>query len=223
MARSGPFPNPQGEFNTYVNRVIPYLDANKTRLKVPATPISKLLALHTQWKDIYPKSRDGNTRTATIILTKNQLRKKITARLRQVYRDIPDSALASTDRSTLKLKARKKKNAVRPAIKERLSLSLRVEDGSIIKITCRRPGDEDRASRHKHSDAIEIKWTLGVEGPTSPDDCPNTVIFTRSISRLRLSQSLAGQRFWCFARWKNIRDDNKSGTWSRRNTAIISD
>ncbi len=223
MAKSGPFPNPQGKFNTYVNNAIPYLDSNKTRLKVPATPISKLLALHTQWKDIYPKSRDGNTRTSTVILTKNQLRKEITALLRKIYRDIPDSALTTNDRSTLTLKARKKKNAARPAIKERLHLSLRVEDGSIIKITCRRPTDEDRPSRHKHSDAIELKWVTAAEGPASPADCPNTVIFTRSISRLRLSQSLAGQRFWCYARWKNIRDDNKSGTWSRRKTAIISD
>jgi len=223
MASSGPFPNPQGKFSIYVNRVIPYLIANKTRLKVPATPISKLSALHTQWKDIYPKSRDGNTRTVTVILTKNQLRKEITALLRKIYRDIPDSALTSADRSTLTLKERKKKNAARPAIKERLHLSLRVEEGSIIKITCRRPTDEDRPSRHKHSDAIEIKWIVGEEGPTSYDDCPNTGIFTRSISRLRLSQKLAGQRFWCFARWKNIRDDNKSGPWSRRKTAIISD
>lgn len=223
MTKSGPFPNPQDEFNIYVNHVIPYLDANKTRLKVTATPISKLLALHTQWKDIYPKSQDGNTRTSTVIGKKNTLRKEITALLRQVYRDIPDSTLTTTDRSTLSLKARKKKNAARPAIKERLHLSLRVEDASVIKITCRRPTDEDRPSRHKHSDAIELKWAIGVEGPTSSGDCPNTEIFTRSINRFRLSQSLAGQRFWCFARWKNIRDDNKSGTWSRRKTAIISD
>jgi len=223
MASSGPFPNPQGKFDSYVNIAIPYLNTNKTRLKVSATPIGKLLTLHTQWKDIYPKSRNGNTRTVTIIGKKNTLRKEITALLRQVYSDIPDSTLTTSDRSTLTLKARKKKNAARPAIKERLHLSLRVEDGSVIKITCRRPTDEDRPSRHKHSDAIEIKWALGAEGPTSPGDCPNTEIFTRSINRFRLSQSLAGQRFWCFARWKNIRDDNKSGTWSRRKTAIISD
>ena len=223
MANNGPFPNPQSEYHTYVNRVIPYLDANKTRLKVPATPIGKLLALHTKWKDIYLKSESGNTRTTPVIQTRNDLRKKITTLLRKVFRDIPASLLTTNDRSTMNLKARKKKNAARPAIKERLGLNLRVEDGAVIKITCRRPGDEDRPSRHKHSDAIELKWTLGAEGPSSSDDCSNTEIITRSISRLRLNQSLAGQRFWCYARWKNIRDDKKSGTWSRRKTAIISD
>ncbi len=89
MASSGPFPNPQDKFDTYVNRVIPYLNANKTRLKVSATPISKLLPLHTQWKDIYPKSRDGNTRTSTIIGKKNKLRKEIT-----VSQDIADASFS---------------------------------------------------------------------------------------------------------------------------------
>lgn len=223
MAKSGPFPNPQAKFSSYINNAIPYLDANKTRLKVPAAPISKLLAMHTQWKDIFLKSVNDNTRTTAVIQKKNKLRKDITALLRKIYRDIPGSALTTTDRLTLGLKARKKKNAARPTIKESLGLSLRVEDGSIIRITCRRPSDKDRPSRHKHSDAIELKWITGDEGPTSASDCPNTEIFTRSINRFRLNQSLAGQRFWCFARWKNIRDDNKSGPWSRRKTAIISD
>ena len=223
MASSGPFPNPQNKFNSYINSVIPYLDINKTRLKVPAAKANKLKTLLDDWNITYPRHINRAKRTAVVTQNKNDLRKEITTLLRQVYRDIPASVLTNHDRSTLKLKARKKKNATRPAINDRPGLSLDVSGGAIIKVTTRRSGDEDRTSRHKHSDAIELCYKIGGDGPASPGECTNTIIYTRAIHTLRLNAANAGQRFRCYVRWKNIRDDNKSGPWSRQATAVITD
>ncbi len=221
MTRSGPFPNPDSDYNTYIKRAIPYLDTHKARLKVSAASINTLKDLLKDWKDVYPKSRSGATRTTSITARKTELRKKITNRLRAVYRDIPQSVLTVKDRATLGLKKRAKKHSKRPAISSSPGVALQTMGSSWMRVTCRREKDSDRASRHPDADAIELCYKIGGEQPESPAGCDTTIIFTRSIYLLKLDPVDAGQRLWCYARWKNIRHHQKSGPWCELRRAII--
>ena len=72
MASSGPFPNPQNKFNSYINSVIPYLDINKTRLKVPAAKANKLKTLLDDWNITYPRHINRAKRTAVVTQNKNE-------------------------------------------------------------------------------------------------------------------------------------------------------
>lgn len=114
------FPERDAEFSLYFHRVVNYLYGTDTpdptppsslpfntiRLGMNIDSLTPLWKQFNEWADVFPKSQNPDVRTRAITSEKNELRKQIEARLREMYHDIPESKLKTDDRETFNLKKR---------------------------------------------------------------------------------------------------------------------
>jgi hypothetical protein len=240
---SGPFPNPDAEFNDYLQPAVPYLNVNWDRLVpasggggVPPSPPppggtpdprrAQMMELFARWNIKYPLSQNPNTRTATITDDKDELREDIESLMRGIFADIPQSRLTNADRETLHLPRRDAVPSPRPAMDSAPFTDLKAGDGSTIKFTNRISSDASRASMHPDTDVLEMKWILvaiNAPAPSAPEACPNTEISTKAIFSMPFGIANAGKRFYCYMRWRNNTDPQKSSPYSQIMTIVLSD
>ncbi len=166
MSRAGIFPTKDGDFNTYFGTAATYLTTNATSLNVSAGNVTALATLKGFWDTKYPQSQDVNTATKTIIEEKTGVRDAIEDLLREIFGDIPQSALTAADRNTLNLHERQAGSA-RPAITTSPGLRLFALGDLEIRIECRVVGDESRPSLHPDADAIEFRTLIGDTPPAT--------------------------------------------------------
>ena len=228
----GIFPTKDPEFNTYINTGIPYLDTHKARLGVSNANINALKDLHDDpggtsgWLQIYPLSKNLATRTKTITGLKNTLRDQIEDSMRDIFDDIPKSALTQTDRDTLNLKERDTTPTARAQITTAPFVDFKAEEGGIILVTCRVAKDSDRASMHEAADVIQMKYIITeVEAtpPATAADCPSTFTSKKAIFRFDAAASMPGKRIHAFLRWQNDSEKAKSGPYNQRVTVVVGD
>ena len=106
MRKRGPFPLQAAEFNMYILRIVPYLNAHRGRLGVKADAITQLYKKFDEFIIIYPQSTNPNLATTALRHRKSKLIRELKAVLMDIYADIPKSALHTDDRDTLNLPAR---------------------------------------------------------------------------------------------------------------------
>jgi len=122
MSTGGPIPSTDAEFNDYVNDAHVYFNTsgNSPRIISGANLVAYNLKIGA-WRGpsgnngVYAKSQNPATRTETTIQDKANLRKEIEDLLRDIFADIPNSVLTTTDRSTLHLPARDEEPSPVPA------------------------------------------------------------------------------------------------------------
>jgi hypothetical protein len=103
----GPIPPQIALFDAYIRIAIPYCDTNKVRLKINALKIGALVTALGTWNlTIYPAYTNEATRSKDDTNNMNNLKETITDGLREIYGDLPESELLTTDRNTLNLPAR---------------------------------------------------------------------------------------------------------------------
>ncbi len=216
-------PIKDGDFNTYIKLAIPYLQANDARLGVSGPNVNEMVDKLNDWNDLYPKTQDDTQVTPILIDDKNDLRDEIEELLREVFDDIPQTALTNADRGKLKLPKRDDVNTPRPKITTVPFVNLLSRSSATIRVRCRVEKDSTRASRHEHADVIELCYLIGGEddAPERPADCDTTIIFKRALHTVELDVADARKTFYSFTRWKNTSDDSKSSGWSRLESAVI--
>ena len=231
MASGGQIPRKIGDFNTYVKRVIPYLanNANKTRLGVSNANKNYLTdALGDSdtagtWIYLWKKTNNKATCTVSFRTDRNKLQKTISAKLREVYNDIPESALTESDRTTLLIPERKTKRSPRPKISTRPSLKLLVRGGARFTVENRVESDSSRPSMHPDANYIELRYCIQETPPTSIKECNITKILSKARETLKLDPDDARKTIYCYTRWANKTDETKSSRWTRMHSAVISD
>lgn len=223
MAQRGPIPTRDTDFNTYINNAINYMVANAGSLGITAGTVTELQNKQANWNALFPQSQNPALRTSAITDQKNNLREEIEDLLRDVYSNIREADLNEAARNALNLPERDDEPTPRPAITTAPHVDLKAGSGARIEVTLRVESDADRASRHEHADSIELCYKIGDPGPNSPADCNKTVMFTRALHTLKLDIADAGQRFYCYVKWKNTSNDEKSGPWSNMSSIVITD
>ena len=231
MADGRQIPKKIGEFNTYIKNAIPYLadPVNTARLNVSDadkdylnTALGDIDTTGT-WIYVWAKTSSDATSTKPLRAERNDLQKSITAKLREVYSGIPESALTEIDRSTLLIPKRDTTPTDRPAITSRPELTLTVQGGARFLIENRVKSDASRPSMHPDADFIEIRYSVGDTPPASEDECAVTIIRSKAREILKLKTVDAKKTFYCYTRWANKTDEAKSGPWTRLHSAVISD
>lgn len=151
------------------------------------------------------------------------MQKSIAAKLREVYDDIPESALTDADRSTLLMPKRDTIPTPRPAIAKRPALKLIVQGGARFIIENRVESDSSRPSMQVDADYVEFIYCIQDAPPASPDECTKTKILSKARETLQLNPADAGKKIHCYSRWANKTDEAKSSPWTRLHSAVISD
>jgi hypothetical protein len=223
MPNRGPIPTRDDDRNVYFNSAIPYLHTHKARLVVSDDNDSALTDSLEEWNVTFPKSQDPNQSTKTIREDKDDLIDVIEDTLRQVYADIPQSALTTADRNTLNLKERDTNPSPRPAITVAPIAKVTGTAGARIDYIFRTDTDSNRASKQKDSDGVEIVYTIGTAVPASPLECSKSVFTSKAKGIIEAQIGDAGKKLYGYARWKNNSDNSKSGPWSQLFSTVISD
>ncbi len=231
MAEGGQIPATLDAFNSFIHITIPFLAdaANQDRLGVSDANKDALVdalgdpATAGSW--IYIWARTSNEATATKPLRddRNALQTSITTTMRAVYDDIPESALTSTDRSTLKIPVRDSEPTARAAIATSPSLKLIVQNGSRFLVENRADSDQTRPSMHPDADHIEFAYIIQADAPASVNDTTKVKILSKARDVLQLDPATGGQKIHAFTRWVNKTDEAKSSPWTRLHSAVISD
>jgi hypothetical protein len=106
MSTGGPFPTKNIDFNSYILIAIPYLATNAARLGVSTEHNDALAALLLLWTPIFTQCENSALATTASREKRDLYRQQFESILRDVYNDIPASALTIDDRQTLHLPER---------------------------------------------------------------------------------------------------------------------
>lgn len=225
MPNRGPFPTQDAQRNTYYNQVIAYIQiaANQTRLGIINAVKDALVVLLNSWNDVYPKTQNPDTATKSLRQQKDELILDIEESLRDMYNDIPESALTTGDRNTFNLKERDTVLSARPRITDTAFVKVQGISGAEMQFTLRTNEDSTRASRHADSNGADIVYTIASTPPAGPDECTKNFFTSKAKGSFNVGVDNAGKKVFGFVRWKNTTDNSKSGPWSQMFSAVISD
>lgn len=185
------------------------------RLLLSAAEYAQWLSFRDQWIVVYAKYTDKAQRTISIKNQKNTLKKEfITFTQILLTRMAGSGALTADERLTFNLKERDRTLTPRLAIDTSPSVLLRAKEGRRVQVECRVIADSSRPSKHANCDVVEYRYTVA-----PPETTPATaqpVIGETGKARfiIQLEQSDAGKQLTMECRWKNAKENHKSGPWS---------
>ena len=231
MADGGQIPTVLAEFNTFVNRIIPFManPANQNRLGVSndnKNLMEEQLGDSTtggSWIYLWALTSSETTATKPLRKSRDDLIKVMSALIRRVYDDIPESALTENDRTTLLIPKRDTTPSERPAMTDRPNLKLIVQGGASFIVENRVDKDETRPSMHPDADFIELAYIIQPNPPANVSETNKVKVLSKAREVLTLDPATAGQKIHCYSRWVNKTDDAKSSPYTRIHTAVISD
>ena len=71
MPKNGAFPSKETDLNIYFNVAVPYLLENRVRLLISQANQDLIDLRLVAWNEVFPQSQNDNTKTKTIIQTKD--------------------------------------------------------------------------------------------------------------------------------------------------------
>lgn len=222
------FPTTLEEVNSYYTLSVPYLDTNKARLNVSDPNIDAVKLLFDDagtgngWKQLWALTVNKATATEPLRKQRNKLRKVITAKLRVIYDDIPESSLTETDRSTLHLFKRDDKPTKRGKITTAPDVAFTPLEGGEIRQRLRVDDDATRASKHPLADGWERVSKIGGTPPADATECPVKDSGTEALSTFSAGQENDGKRIYAFVRWINLSDAANNSPWSPMEMVTVS-
>ena len=222
------FPPKDADFNQYLVNAVPRLVSEATRLGISAGNVTELGTRKTAWDTTYGLAKNKATATTVIKQEKANQRKSFESFLRDLYNDIPNSALNETDRNILNLTERDAKTP-RGKISDRPIVGIAHVGGGDLQFKVRNGEDSSRPSMHNLADVIEVVYKLvdpkldpdGRLAPHSPADCTHREISTKSTFVLSLGIEHAGHIIYAYVRWGNASNRNNSGPYTDMLQKII--
>lgn len=231
MADGGQIPVKLAAFNTFANRIIPFLadPANQSRLGVSDDDKDEMelklgdSSTGGSWIYIWGLTSSDTTATKPLRKDRDELKKDLSGLIRRVYDDIIESALTNNDRTTLLIPKRDTKPSERPAITDRPTLKLVVKGGASFVVENRVDKDQTRPSMHPDADFIELAYIIQETPPADVSETNKVKVLSKAREVLTLAPATAGNKIHCYSRWVNKTDDAKSSPYTRIHTAVISD
>ncbi len=216
------------EINSYYGVSVPYINTHQARLNVSSANNDALQLLHSDpatgngWTQLWALTINKATATEPVRRQRNKLRKVITAKLREIYQDIPESALTEVDRSTLRIFKRDTKPSSRGKITTAPDVSFTPLEGGDIRQRLRVDEDATRASRHPLADGWERVSKIGGTPPADATECPVKDSGTEALSTFSAGQENDGKRIYAFVRWINLSNAANNSPWSPMEMVTVS-
>ena len=222
------FPVKLAETNSYFDQAVPYLDSNQARLNVSDANKDALNELFDDpgtgngWKQVWALTSNEATATKPLRAQRNNLQKAITAKLKEIYGDVPQSVLTETDRTTLRIFVRDLKSSVRGKIDTAPDVAFTPLEGGEIRQRLRVDEDATRASRHPLADGWERVSKIGGTPPADFSECPIKHSGTAALTTFNAGQENDGKRLYAFVRWINLGNPANNSAWSPMEVVTIS-
>ncbi len=212
------FPRNQALLNEYLNRAVSYLNNNGSHLGLLPAQLTALNALHTAWHGSYMLSVNAATATTATRQERNAAGAELTAALRGIYRDFPQSILTPEDRAALNLKLRASKYTAAPLPHGAPQLSVRIEQRWRHEVAFREAGQSGRRGKPAGVRACQIWMKIG-QRPIGDNDMRFVCAATRAPYTVHFDDADKGKQVYYWARWENSR--GQCGPWSAEVEATI--
>lgn len=246
MSDRNRFPQPDAEFNQYLQRAVTHLLTYWNRLVASLIPPSpapgpapaaapadprkeELEEKYNEWAGtvtepgIYPKSQNPDTRTKTITGQKDTLREEIEALMRNIFDDIPASWLTPSDREVLNIHLRDAEPSPHPQIVDPI-IGLTPKQGGDVELRVRTTSDQTRPSKPLAHILIQAQYAFtAATDLTAPafDQCTSHYESSQALSTMHLGISNVGKRLYGYFRWYDPTHPEDSGPWTQAHTVVV--
>jgi hypothetical protein len=218
-------PRKDSAFNMFQRILSEQCQAKLISWNINATAFGKLQTARSPYETAYTANSNKTTRTKTDVITHRIQRNSYTKVLRAFVKEqiAGNSAISDADRGGMRLKPMTTKKGKRSAIIGAPMVLAQTMNGGWIRMTVREDTDSTRPSMHPLADAIEVVYCIGNTPPESVKVCTNTFISTKAKFIIQPGIEYAGKRIYGYVRWKNIRNNSKSGQWTSLFSRMIAD
>lgn len=178
-------------------------------------------SLGSEWDIVYPLSKEKNTRTPALVETKTDIK----TRFESIFHPLLDRmdaspAITIEDRNALHLPLRHAPSP-RARIKESPYIKVTPLDDGLFKVRVRVDEDNSRSSINPLADAIEMRFKVGGNAPTSVDECPNSEMSKKAIFFFNTGHNNATKKLWAFFRWVNLSNPSHSGPFGSLVQSVV--
>lgn len=216
MPNLRPFPSKEGELNIYFQVAVPYLLENRVRLLISQANQDLIDQTLVLWQETYPLSQNVNTRTKTIIQTKDEIKETLIDGLRAIYADIPASIWTLEDRNTLNVHER---STTRTPVPVPTTIPIgQVDTSRRLEHTISFTNEDGSLAKPHGVRGCQIWFKVG-EAPIDPSELSYMATDTASPHIYHFNGELAGKNVYYWLRWENNRGE--VGPWSDAVMATI--
>lgn len=189
---------------------------------IPAAAITEVQQQQSVYEPLYRAITNRGTRSMSQVAAHRSGRQEYEKYLRQFARQwiTHNTAISPAQRVTAGVNPGGKKRSQRPVITDQPFLMPSVQGGQRIKITCRMTHDSNRPNIPPNADAVELRYSIGTE-PAAPGQCTHMHLSTRAVFTLQFEGEQAGQRLYLFARWVNLKQQQRSGPYTNLRQLMI--
>jgi hypothetical protein len=209
-------PRKIAEFNTFQLNLSQTVADNGASWNIPAEVVTAWAAEAAAYKIVYTTQTNKAARTTVDVRRHAEFRKAYEAKIRQwvnAYLN-GNAAVPAALKDALGLKKRGKKRQQRGRIDALITFTMEPLRGGRVRIVCREPQHRGRARLAADSDGVELRYAIG----TKPEhgDSPLYIRHFSSTATIMLDPGAAniGKFLYVMARWRNLRHEEKSSTWT---------
>ncbi|MES2621232.1 MAG: hypothetical protein V4615_10300 [Bacteroidota bacterium] len=216
-------PRKIAEFNTFQLNLVKAVADNGASWNIPAEVVTAWTAEAAAYKTVYTTQTNKAARTTVDVRIHAEFRKEYEMKIRLWVNAYVNGNMAVSPviKDTLGLKKRGKKRNHRGRITANILFTLEPLRGGRVRIICREPEHRGRARLPHDSDGVELRYAIGTKPEHS--ETPSVTRHFSSTAKLLLDLGTAniGKYFYVFVRWRNLRHEEKSGSWSAMQEMMI--
>ena len=234
MPTDARMPRTINEFDKYIRKTTPYLEAgepktNAERLGILTTEVAQWKGFLTEWTPLCEKYNDvTNSRTRAV---KNNLLLIIDKAVNfdqtvhfldriaaSPYGTIDDFGIFNINGG---LKPKLTRSVSTTAISEPVTVTFQVLGGGTVSIKCYSTTGQ-RAAIYGDADCVQYLYQVGNTAPTEAnEDSMKKDLCTKASFNLVLGSGNAGKNLYIYFRWFNTKHPELAGPWSSLQTTMI--
>ena len=234
MSTDARMPRTINEFDKYIRKTTPYLEAgepktNAERLGIQTTEVAQWKGFLTEWTPLSEKYNDEtNSRTKSV---RNNLLQIIDKAVNFDQTVHFLDRIAASPNSTIDdfgifninggLPPKLTRSVATTAISEAVTVTFQVLGGGIVAVKCYSTTGQ-RASIYGDADCVQYLYQVGTTAPTEAnDDSMKKDLSTKASFNLSLGSGNAGKYLYIYFRWYNTKHPELAGPWSSLQTTMI--
>jgi len=225
-------PQDDGEFDDFQSTLFTYITAHEPGTAepwgYPQQRVNTLGTMKARWDAAWLIAKNKGTRNKGDVKEKDDARFDYEKEIRAFVKEfLKNNSLISNEVKVEMGVPVDSASSERPAITTAPQTDLKAGDGCTVKFI--NHFDADHAAIHPAADVLEMKWVLHTitvpvtPPPNGPDACPNVEISAKATFIVSFGIPNAGKRLYCYSRWRNNSDPQKSGPFGQIETMVLSD